>query len=208
MKYTILGAILLSCQLIGNPMCKKIESMDTTQNEVLIALSDGTTWRWATDIYSETFLQSWEEGDEVIIQQVDHPGLALHNLSHPRYAPLVAIHPSSLETLLQVADIEDGFVTLDDETSWQPAYHSQDFFLRYWQVGDRILITKSLGNDRELINMDLPYTSRSIDMRALAVWPYTPPVEEEEVTEEEIVDEEPIVENSEELVAMEQVEEQ
>ncbi|NGX45971.1 MAG: hypothetical protein K940chlam2_01152 [Chlamydiae bacterium] len=195
MKYITALLLFLCCQLSADPMCKKIESIKYSREDnnlmATIILSDGTSWRWAPDIYSEGLLIDWQLGDEVVLQQIDHPGFALHNLTHPRYAPIVALRLESLKKLATVASIEGGVVKLNDETLWQPAYATQESFLKSWRVGDRILITKSLGMDRELINVNIPYTSRCVDMRTLAVWPYFPPVEEAIA----LLEEEPAQEN-------------
>ena len=197
MKTIALLITLLSTALLANPMCKKVESINYQTDQchlmAMINLSDGTSWRWAPDIYSETLIRDWKEGDEVVVQQIDHPGLALHNLARPRFSPIVALSADSLEILPVIAAIEDGVIMLEDESLWQPVYHSQEFFLKYWLPGDRVLVTKSLGMDRELINLSIPYASRGADMRTLAVWPYLPPIEEEEITLEEEAEPEVVV---------------
>jgi hypothetical protein len=187
--------LLLCCQLSADPMCKKVDSIKYTRDQgnlmATILLDDGTAWRWTPDVYSEGLLHEWRLGDEVVVQTIEHPGFVLHNLIHSRYAPIVALRLECLKELPTIATIEGGVVTLSDKTTWQPAYASQELFLNFWRAGDRILITKSLGMDRELINMNIPYSSRNVDMRALAVWPYTPPLVEEELSEiEEITLEE------------------
>lgn len=75
MKHFLL-TLLLSTHLFS-AHTRTIESISYRSNQgatiALIQLTDGSVWKWSPDLYSENLLRRWNEGDQILIQAINHP---------------------------------------------------------------------------------------------------------------------------------------
>jgi len=164
----ILFFFIFITTLQAQPIVKRTIESITYRSQVgslvcSIKLSDGSTWKWIPDIYSENLLRKWSEEDEVIIRiHNNHPGFLLHNLSKPHYTPTVALNFNSYSLFPYITKLlcEDYLVELSDGSKWEVVYDFNKRTLCHWAVGDRIICVQGIHDDFELINLDIPCENR------------------------------------------------
>lgn len=174
--------LLTICTFFANASTRKIESISYRSNQgatvVLIQLTDGSVWKWCPDLYSENLLRRWSEGDEILIQAINHPGFGLKNLNKPYYNPIVALTFNSYLLYPSVTSIDNcyGVIELSDGNKWQILYDFNKRTLLHWSKGDRIITVRGIQNNYELINLDIPHENRSQIERVMEVAPFDPDV--------------------------------
>lgn len=175
-------ALLLTIPFFGQED-RYIESITYRSNHgatlALIQLTDGSIWKWYPDQYTENLLRRWEEGDQVLINAVYHPGLSLKNLDKPHYTPIVALTFNSylLYPTVEKSDNCHGTITLSDKSKWQIVYDFNKRTLFHWAKGDRIIVVRGIQNNYELINLDIPHENRAQIERTMEVAPCDPNIE-------------------------------
>lgn len=168
MKWITLFFLFFALSLHASSISKRtIEKIDyRTQSGstiVLIKLSDGSTWKWMPDKFSENFLRSWSSGDQVIIGVSNQPGFTLQNISNIRYIPTVVLTFNSYTIYPQISQLNETkkLVELSDGSKWRLLY---DFNLRElsrWALGDRVIPVSGIKDNFELINIDIPHQNNS-----------------------------------------------
>ncbi|NGX37429.1 MAG: hypothetical protein K1000chlam2_00585 [Chlamydiae bacterium] len=183
MKMLALLLILLTSIVSAeNKLARKIESISYRSQlgatVALITLTDGSVWKWTPDTYSENLLRKWTEGDEVTIRVIHHPGFVLQNLTKPHYTPTVALTFNSYLLFPSLAKCYngDGIIELSDGSKWELLYDFNLRTLHHWTLGDRIIPVKGSQGNFELINLDIPFESRSCIERYIEVFPHSPSV--------------------------------
>jgi len=180
MKLLLILFTFCSFVFANSPERRTIESISYRSRSgatvALIELSDGSVWKWLPDDYSENLLRRWKEGDEIIIQALNHPGFALKNLAKNHYTPTVALTYNSypLFPTVRMSDSCNGVIDLSDGTRWQILYDFNKRTLHHWEPGDRIITVLGLQNNFELINLDIPYENRGKIERVMEVIAYDP----------------------------------
>lgn len=193
----LLPLLFLSSLIFAEITPRKIESITYRSQQgatiALIQLTDGSIWKWSPDPYSENLLRRWEEGDEILIQSINHSGFGLKNLNKPHYSPIVSLSFNSylLYPTFVGRDHCYGLIYLSDGTQWQILYDFNKRTLHHWSHGDRIIAVKGIQNNYELINLDIPHENRCQIERFMEVTPFdqdipVPPcIEEEEEVDDD-----------------------
>lgn len=164
----------------ASPVERTLQSIDYRTSGgntvVLITLSDGSIWKWIPDNFSENLLRKWAEGDPIIIQAVNHPGFLLQNLARPLFIPTVALSFNSYPLYPSIKDYNSklDLITLSDGSQWVLVFDFNKRTLHHWAQDDRVVPVKGIGNNFELINLDIPYDNRSQIERIIEVFPYEP----------------------------------
>lgn len=141
----------------------------------LIELSDGSTWKWISDCYSENYLRKWAPGDRIIIRIVNHPGFCMQNLDKPHYNPMVSLSFDSYLLFPAIKNYDkEGFIILSDGSKWELLYDFNKRTLFHWAIGDRIICVKGIHNNFEIINIDIPHENRCQIERSIEVLPFDP----------------------------------
>lgn len=176
MKHLI--SFLLICFATTCGFCQENRKIDSiiyrSQGIDMIAtikLSDESMWTWVPDPCSVNLLRTWKAGDEIIIELGNHPGFILHNISKPRYQPIVSLCFQSYNLFPSITKLAlDGtFIELSDESSWQLLYEFNLRTLKYWSEGDHIIVTKGIRDNYELINLDISCNNRLCIERSIQV---------------------------------------
>ena len=159
----LLFILLIHPLFTADSYIRKIESISyRSQNGntiALIKLTDDSVWKWMPDSYSEHLLRTWEDGDEIVIKVINHPGFLLQNLAKPLYTPIVALtfNSYSLFPTIKTVDLENNLIVLSDGSNWQLQYDFNKRTLHYWRVGQRIIPVRGVHDTLELISLDIPH---------------------------------------------------
>jgi len=136
-----------------------------------IKLSDGSTWKWTPDAYSENLLRKWTEGDQIIIRMGNHPGFILQNLQRPHYMPVVSLNFDSYLIFPCIESLGDmgKSIALSDGSEWELVYDFDLRSLTQWAIGDRVIPMKGFQETFELINLDIPFENHRFVERNIQV---------------------------------------
>lgn len=182
--------IFLSFSLFADTV-RKIESITYRSQQgatiALIQLTDGSIWKWSPDLYSENLLRRWAEGDEILIQAINHPGFSLKNLNKPHFNPIVALSFNSYLLYPTVVSCDNchGVIELSDGAKWEILYDFNKRTLHHWSAGDRIVAVKGIQGNYELLNLDIPHENRCQIERLMEVTPFDPNIQLPPCIEEE-----------------------
>lgn len=171
-KFIPLLLLTLSLQALQSRSIESIKYHSQQGSTIaLINLSDGSTWKWLPDFYSENLIRTWREGDEVTISVGNQPGFLLKNLSKPLYEPTVALSFTSYTLFPSIEYIEEETISLSDGSHWKYIFDFNKRTLRYWKQGDRIIPVEGSNKNFVLINLDIPHGNRGQIERQIDVLP-------------------------------------
>ncbi len=139
----------------------------------LIKLTDGSVWKWLPDMYSETLLRNWAEGDKIVIEVANCPGFILNNLSKPHFSPMVALSFNSYTIFPAISryDKENNSIVLNDGSKWELIDGFNKRTLYHWTAGDRVIPVRGPYENYQLINLDIPFENQAQIERHVEVSP-------------------------------------